>query len=128
MYCWPMIQYILIVQLIETARFIFGPLPAIICHMQNIVRFAIVDMILMCKASSIFTKYLFIIWLKNPAGFYDEFWAFYAWMWIQGCSFLVEMTIYLLGGNQPVTFYICCGTARTKEQNKPLISLNAGNN
>ena len=128
MYCWAMIQYFLIVQLIETARFIFGPLPAVICHLQSIVRSVNIDMVLICKAASILTKYVFIIWLKNPAGFNDDFWAFFAWMWIRVFTHLFDITIYLLGGNQPVTFYICCGTVRTMEQTKPSSPHNLGNN
>ena len=130
MSCWAIIQFIVIVHAIETARFTFGPLPAAICHLQNIVRYSILDMIMINQNAAISTKYMFIIWLKNPAGFNDEFWAFFAWMWIQGYSYFVEITIYLLGSNQPVTFYICCGTVRTTttEQNKPIFSHNAGTN
>ena len=122
-----MIQYFLIVHSTETARFIFGPLPVFICHLQNVARYAIVDMIVMSKAISILTKYLFIIWLKNPAGFNDEFWASFAWLWIQSYSYLVEFTTFFLSTGQSATFYICCGTDRTTEQKNSYLPRKAGN-
>ena len=113
LYCWATIQFFIIVQSTETARVIFGPLPPFICHLQHIGRFACADMFFLYKNCSIFTKYLFIIWLKNPAAFNEEFWAMFAWMWIQGYSFLAETSVFMLKTSQPVTFFICLGTERT---------------
>jgi hypothetical protein len=115
MYCWTTIHFFVFVQSMETARFMYGPLPEFICHLQNIFRFVSIDMFFMCKNCSILTRYVFIVWLKNPAAFKDEFWAVFALIWIQGFSYIVEITTFFFT-SPTVTFYICCGTDRPTEQ------------
>ena len=128
MYCWVMIQFFVFVHSTEIARVIFGPLPEFICHLQFISRFAFADMFMLCKNFSVLTKYIFIVWLKNPAAFNDEFWAVFACLWIQGYSFLIEFIRFMLRNSQSITFYICIGTDRTMEQKQSLNPHNAGRN
>ena len=54
-------------------------------------------------------RYIFIFWLKNPAGFNDEFWSTMINLWTFVATFLLQFTqIFLPGKDYPDT-WICSG-------------------
>ena len=113
MYCWAVLEFLAFVQLPETIRYIYGPLPEIVCHMQYIIRHSILTVFLMLKDASVMTRYAFIFWLKNPVAFNDEFWSLFLWLWIHGMAILFQGSAYFLATYPPVQVFICAGTDPT---------------
>ena len=62
-------------------------------------------------------RYIFIFWLKNPAGFNDEFWSTLINLWTFMATALLQFTqIFLPGKDYPDT-WICSGENPTLDQN-----------
>ncbi len=55
------------------------------------------------------TRYFYIFWLKNPAGFNDEFWANFFHIWVKMFSFVFMSTFHIVSKHQSFNYYICSG-------------------
>ena len=58
----------------------------------------------------IFSRYMFIFCLKNPAAFNDDFWCRFINIWIFGVSVIPQVVNNYLSGSLPIMFHICSGT------------------
>ena len=109
LYCWTVIEFVILVQIPETIRLLFGPLPAFLCSLQAYFRASIVTVMLLYKNASMLLRYIFIFWLKNPAAFKDEFWCQMILNWVHMCSLLFHGTEHLITTKMPITYFICIG-------------------
>ena len=109
MFCWVCLEFLFFIQIPESVRFVYGPLPIIICHGQSIMRNCIVAMWLSYMNASIITKYFLIFWIKNPAAFYNEFWCIFVSICIHFFPFLIELSRVFLAADQTLGFNICTG-------------------
>ncbi len=74
----------------------------------------------------ILTRYIYIIWLKNPGAVQDDFWSSFIVKWISGSCFILNFVIYYTPGHQPMNYYTCSNTDPTPDFNlsgKPHIYL-----
>ena len=109
MYCWTVLAFLFLVHLPETVRFIYGPFSEMFCNLHLIIRYSIINLFLLIANASIFTKYIFIFWLKNPGVFNEEFWYLFSWIYLPGIALLFQGTTFFLASLPPITFYICSG-------------------
>ena len=70
---WSCIEFLVIIQPIELLRYFIGPLPEKLCYWQQVYRSHISTEFLCQIDAKILARYIFIFWLKNPAGFHDNF-------------------------------------------------------
>ena len=107
LYCWAVIEFVLFVQVPETARFLIGPLPPFVCRLHAFLRGSIVNVLLLYKNASVTTRYIFIFWLKNPAAFNDEFWCRMLLIWVHICSFLIRGIDDCISTKFSIHYYVC---------------------
>lgn len=113
MYCWEWIKFVLLVQTIETARFLYGPLPHFVCYGQLVLKNSTINNALLYMDARILTRYIYIFRLKNPAAFKDDFWLLFSCLWIQSFTLLFEIVRQLLNEKLASSFYICLGIDST---------------
>ena len=109
MYCWVVIEFVFFVQILETARFFIGPLPAFVCQLHAYFRGTLGNVLLLYKNASIITRYIFIFWLKNPAAFNNEFWCRMISIWVHIFSLLFCGIEESITTNMSINYYICIG-------------------
>ena len=109
LYCWAVVEFIILVQIPETARFLFGPLPGFVCHIQVFFRSVSVTVLFMYKNFSAATKYVFIFWLKNPAAFDNEFWCLLICIWVHFFTLVLHISDYTLASKKSIHYYVCAG-------------------
>ena len=105
--CWCTIHYLCMCQMADIVRFIVGPYPEFICFMLTIVKNAIKAQILLFIDATLLVQYLFIFWLKNPAGVNDDFWSCFITIWIRGFSLIFYLTKLTIDTKKPIVYYIC---------------------
>ena len=74
---WSGIEYLVFVQMAENLRYLVGPLPANFCLLVRILRSTLFVELLVYLDLATLTRYIYVFWIKNPAGFNDDFWAQY---------------------------------------------------
>ena len=109
LYCWAVIEFVFFVQISETVRFVYGPLPPFLCHLHIYFRGSIVYIMLMYKNASVLTKYAFIFCLKNPAAFNNEFWCQIILIWVHIFSLLFRGIEDWISPKTSINYYICIG-------------------
>ena len=109
LYCWAVVEFIILVQIPETARFLFGPLPGFVCHIQIFLRSTSVTVLLLYKNFSALTKYIFIFWLKNPVAFDNEFWSLFICFWVHFFSLVLRIIEYSISSKMSIHYFVCAG-------------------
>lgn len=112
------IQFLLLVQVLEMARYTFGPLPDVVCLGQNILRDSFVFISMLHLDAIMMARYLFIFWLKNPAAFQHDFWFTVVSTWIHVVGFLIYSIHYLSSPYRPTVFYVCNGESYEGKERK----------
>ena len=82
----------------------------------QLLSFHVSDQIVIYSDVIIFTRYIFIFWLKNPFIFQDEFWYLFVNIWTVMYTVLSEFAFFYVPGRQPMEFYICTGILNLKAQ------------
>jgi hypothetical protein len=65
------------------------------------------------------SRYIFVLWLKNPIAVKDKFWGLFLGLWVTIASILVDFTRYTLPGKKAFAYYICTGTDSTSDKDLP---------
>jgi len=112
--CLNGISFLILTQIPEVVRYTYGPLPDLICRVHMICKTSHVWIFWFNIDVIIITRYYFIIWLKNPSAFQDEFWAKFLSIWIYGASLISLSTWHFLAKFETMGFYICTGKDPTK--------------
>ena len=66
--CWNEIAFFSTVQILYVVRFYFGPLPPFLCFWMFVIRKTIIINGIFTLNAMALVRYIFIFWLKNPAG------------------------------------------------------------
>ena len=66
--CWNEIAFFSTVQILYVVRFYFGPLPPFLCFWMFVIRKTIIINGIFTLNVMALVRYIFIFWLKNPAG------------------------------------------------------------
>ncbi len=107
--CWNGIVWLGLVQSLFTIRFAAGPLPSWVCFGQFVAKkIVVMDFIMLLNASTLF-RYIFVLWLKNPAAFNDDFWHIFINMWVVSFSFVYQIPRAIIPSNQLLEYKICTG-------------------
>jgi len=106
---WCAIQYYVLLVTSDTLRFVFGPLPRNVCLILRIIKSAMFLQIFIYFDLIVISRYFYIFLLKNPAGFNDDFWAFFLNMCVIMLTLLIKAGYHLAVPHQIITFYFCCG-------------------
>jgi len=114
MNCWSAIGYLIFVQSLEILRFIYGPLPLVICNAKNVFKISFVVSFILNTDAALFANYAYIFWLKNPAAFQDKFWCQFISTWIYSASLVVFGTLHMIDEFQIQTCFICSGIIVTQ--------------
>jgi hypothetical protein len=113
------LEWFLLIQIPDMARYIFGPLPSKFCLVQLILRNAIFSQILLFLDGIIICRYIFIFWLKNPTVFQDDFWSLFINIWILGFVNASQISFAQIPGRKTLYYYICSGENPLSDQKIP---------
>jgi len=116
--CWTWFEWVILVQLPDMVRYIFGPFPQQLCSIQIALKNAMFTQALLYLDGIIITRYIFIFWLKNPTIFQDDFWNLFLNIWIFGFVHIIQFIYYMMPGRNYLNFYICSGQNPFTEQQK----------
>jgi hypothetical protein len=109
LYCWTVIEFVILVQIPGTARLLIGPLPVFVCQLYAYFRATLIIVMLLYKNASVMTRYIFIFWLKNPAAFQNDFWCRMIAIWVHIFSLIFRGVDYFISTKMSITYYICIG-------------------
>ena len=115
LYCWALLEFIILVQISETARFLFGPLPGLVCYIQLFLRNSLVTVLF--KNFMAATKYVFVFWLKNPAAFGNEYWCLFICIWSYFFSLVLRTIEFAMSSKMSINYFICAGIKPFEEKN-----------
>jgi hypothetical protein len=118
-FCWSCVEWFFIIQFFDMIRYVYGPLPAGLCLLENHLRFAIFTQQMLFTDGIILTRYIFIFCLKNPAAFNDDFWYLVINVWIVAFSFLSQIVSAMMPGRSTLYFYICSGKSPLRDEDIP---------
>jgi hypothetical protein len=119
---WSCIEFVLIIESTEVARYFYGPLPEKLCFWHQVYRSYVILEVLLQIDAIIIARYIFIFWLKNPTGFNDGVWFWFTFVWIKLSNRITQTCWHLLSVRQPVGYYICSGQDPTEAMKHPLRS------
>ena len=97
--CWSSICYAFFCQIPLLIRYCKGPLPLWMCYFHIIVSNTITIQLMLFSDAITVLRYLFIFWLKNPSGFWDDFWTSYLNKWIFMFGLVSQIIHVILPGN-----------------------------
>ena len=72
--CWTYLEFCIINQGLNILRYLIAPLPESVCFVKTIIVNSIAVRILFFVDGIIVARYLFVLVLKNPFAFQDDFW------------------------------------------------------
>jgi heme/copper-type cytochrome/quinol oxidase subunit 2 len=64
------------------------------------------------------SRYISIFILRNPLGYYDDFWSRFICMWVTLGTIVIQSALDFLPGKHPVNYYICTGRNPALDTNK----------
>jgi hypothetical protein len=122
--CWTGLIFFCFVQPIETARYIFGPLPKSLCLFHLMYKNVLTVQTLLFVNGVTVAHYLYIFGLKDPVKFKDDFWHILINIWVVSFAFLSQSIYVYFPGHQPISFYLCTGTNPQNDGMKIIVKVN----
>jgi hypothetical protein len=118
-FCWYAFVCLPIMQGLTSWRYIVGPLHRNVCFFQvffmNIVKWQS----LLLFDAILLSRYILIVWLKNPAAVNDDFWSVYI-NFLSGCiAVLFNFVIFFFSKRLSLIFYTCSNTDPTADYQMP---------
>ena len=117
--CCSGMQFLMFIQMSEIIWYLYGPLPANFCLFVRILRSTLSAEVLIYLDLIVLTRYLYIFWIKNPAGIHDNFWALFIGILVKMFSLICNGVWHLTISHQPLNFYICSGLDPTIAYQNP---------
>ena len=105
--CWSTICYYCFCQMLDILRFITAAYPERACFFLVVIKNSIKAQILLFIDANLLSQYVFIFWLKNPAGVNDDFWSCFITLWIKGFSYIFYLVKLTLDAKMPIVYYTC---------------------
>jgi hypothetical protein len=91
----------------DTFIFLFAPMSKLSCSAFAFVRLTIASNILTLLNFIVFSKYIFIFWMKNPGSVHDDFWTVFISIWTFGFSSIFSLTKIFLSRKEMILYYVC---------------------
>jgi hypothetical protein len=108
-FCYVFICSFVLVQTLEIARFIVGPMPNVLCYYQTTMRGILVNSFIFIINFQAIIKYVLIFIWKSPFIFRDDFWYFYIKMLIIFIVIIIQFLIEFFRRFRTFEFYFCAG-------------------
>jgi len=113
------LEYFLVGQLLDTSRFLFGPMPFQLCLLHSIFKNVLSSQVfLLYNAISVF-RYILVFWIKNPMLFKDFFWTVFVNIWIVIFSIVCQLIQHILPKSYPFYIYLCLGENPGSDKSSP---------
>ncbi len=80
--CWTMIVWLLMIQIPELFIFFYHSLPPQYCQFHMMMRGLVYMQAILFLDVIVIARYIFIIWMKNPLSFQDDFWYLFVNLWV----------------------------------------------
>jgi hypothetical protein len=106
---WCALIWLMTVQQIDIIRFLFGPLPMLLCRFNDFVKLIITTQLIVHLDTVILLRYVLIFWIKNPTGIDDGFWTAFLNWWIFIFSLGLQLVIHIMPGKDSPDVWICSG-------------------
>ena len=103
----------------DVIRYVTGPFGTHFCHFQFILKTAIKSMMMLHFDLMFISRYILILWLKNPIAVKDKFWGIFLGLWVTFASLITDFTRYSLPGKEAFAYYICTGIDSTPDKDLP---------
>ncbi len=103
------VAYLILVQIPEIFRYIFGPLNESFCLCHYFLKNMLSLQHILIFDSIAVIRYIFIFWMKNPLAFEDGFWNIFINVTIFIFSATSQFVFIFLPGRQPIAYYTCSG-------------------
>ena len=124
--CWTGIDMYFLIMPIDIARYIYGPLPELVCLFQLLHKNALnIFAMIFCDFVSM-TRYIYLFHLKNPGEFKDEFWHIFINIWTVCFGLASQFAFLYSPGQQPIYYFICTGKNPGKSNVEPKINFLMG--
>ncbi len=99
-----------IISQVDIARYVFGPLPKLICLLNVYMKFYVTMFGIILLDFIVVARYIFIFWLKNPAAFNDLFWSKFIFLWCLIFTAFSQFVLLFLDGKDFPDIWIGTGT------------------
>jgi hypothetical protein len=116
--CAVSIFYIVFPQSIDFLRYFYGPYPHLLCYFNLFIKNILVVMSLFFFTFITLSRYVSIFILKNPLGYYEDFWSRFICLWVTLAATLSQSTVDLLPGKPPINYVVCTGKNPALDTNK----------
>ena len=117
---WYGILWMITLQIPNVIRYLTGPFPAFLCHLDIILRNSFIMQGLFYLDSMIMVRYVFIFHLKNPTALQDDFWKAFINITTLSISVLSQTANVFMPGKSPHNFYVCLGEFPLEYVGKPV--------
>lgn len=104
------ILWLILIQLPETYRFINGPFSPSFCKLQSALKGTLITHLILLFCLVSIMRYVFVIGLRNPGTFDDEFWTLFLNMEIFLFALIPQLVFAILPGRDSLIFHICVGS------------------
>ena len=94
---------------LDIIRYTFGPFSTKTCQSIYFIKTGITAQGIVILDFIMISRYIFIFFLKNPAGVYDEFWSTFIIAWISMFVCISQFIVHSSPTRHFVDFYICTG-------------------
>lgn len=112
-FCYLLIIAFLIVQTLETGRFIVGPNTHFFCYLLITSRGILLYSLILTINFQTIMKYVLIFIWKSPFGFQDDFWYFFIKIFIIVSVFIIQFVAEFFRRFQTFEFHFCIGSEPT---------------
>jgi hypothetical protein len=116
--CVVSIVYIIFPQSMDFLRFFHGPFPHLLCYFNLFIKNTLVLMTLFFFTFITLSRYVSIFILKNPLGYYEDFWSRFICLWVTLAATLIQSTVDILPGKHPMNYVVCTGKNPALDTNK----------
>jgi hypothetical protein len=102
------------IQIPTVLRYMLGPFPPFLCHVDIVFRNTFTMQGLLYLDAIIIVRYVFLFHLKNPTALKDGFWRLFLNIWTSGISLTTQIIYAFQEGKNPQNYFLCLGYYPTK--------------
>ena len=99
----------------DTFIFLFAPMSNYSCLIMAFLRLMLVSNIVTFLNFIVFSKYIFIFWMRNPGSVQDDFWTVFISMWTFVFSFIFSLVRVIQAKKEMIFYYFCMNSDPEKD-------------
>lgn len=105
--CWNGFVSIPVTQVLDVVILFFGPIGENSCFLFTVFRNMMKTNVLLFLDAIIFSRYILIFWLKNPASVQDNFWSIFVAAEVVVFSSIFNISVLMLPQKHSIFYYAC---------------------